>query len=250
MYTPYEPEALEKRNYHRIREMIRVTYTVGYNIRKPRRFDWALRLFVWDNWGYQFKLYLTFSWLLSAGVLFYSPPASPPSTATGSSSFATCRTFHASLRLSIFPDLLSSYRFFSFADHLHVLPVLDGRNKTHLLSYCSSQVLRVVAPRLSPWVATAVRSISSGCWSGIIYSTLRTVLFINPLMPCRSAYCWITAPASWDHHESLLAQHTSPVVVLFVHLHCYCLQLLHHFVCHKFLSLLHSAPWQLRGYTA
>ncbi|KAH8398839.1 hypothetical protein KR222_008583 [Zaprionus bogoriensis] len=44
MYTASEAEVLERRNYHRIREMIRVTYTVGYNMRKPRQYDWALRL--------------------------------------------------------------------------------------------------------------------------------------------------------------------------------------------------------------
>ncbi|EDW70083.1 uncharacterized protein Dvir_GJ13602 [Drosophila virilis] len=44
MYTQHEAEALEKRNYHRIREMIRVTYTVGYNIMKPTSWDCALKL--------------------------------------------------------------------------------------------------------------------------------------------------------------------------------------------------------------
>ncbi|KAH8398806.1 hypothetical protein KR222_007497 [Zaprionus bogoriensis] len=44
MYTPGEAAALEQRNYQRIREMIRVTYSVGYNMRKPRRCDLILRL--------------------------------------------------------------------------------------------------------------------------------------------------------------------------------------------------------------
>lgn len=45
MYSQHEAEALEKRNYHRIREMIRVTYTVGYNIMKPTSWDYALKLY-------------------------------------------------------------------------------------------------------------------------------------------------------------------------------------------------------------
>jgi len=39
MYTPSEVEALEKLNYNRIREMIRVSWSAGYNMKKPTRWD-------------------------------------------------------------------------------------------------------------------------------------------------------------------------------------------------------------------
>lgn len=45
MYSELEVKALEQRNYHRIREMIRVTYTMGYNIMKPGPWDNLLKLY-------------------------------------------------------------------------------------------------------------------------------------------------------------------------------------------------------------
>lgn len=47
MYTASEAEALEKLNYHRIREMIRVSWSVGYNMKKPTRWDVLLKLCVY-----------------------------------------------------------------------------------------------------------------------------------------------------------------------------------------------------------
>ncbi|XP_034482326.1 odorant receptor 63a [Drosophila innubila] len=44
MYTTSEVEALEKLNYYRIREMIRVSWSVGYNMKKPTRWDVLLKL--------------------------------------------------------------------------------------------------------------------------------------------------------------------------------------------------------------
>ncbi|XP_017137739.1 odorant receptor 63a [Drosophila miranda] len=44
MYSPEEAAALEKRNYRSIREMIRLSYTVGFNLMRPRRWDGALRI--------------------------------------------------------------------------------------------------------------------------------------------------------------------------------------------------------------
>ncbi|XP_026847605.1 odorant receptor 63a-like [Drosophila persimilis] len=44
MYSPEEAAALEKRNYRSIREMIRLSYTVGFNLMRPRRWDVALRI--------------------------------------------------------------------------------------------------------------------------------------------------------------------------------------------------------------
>ncbi|XP_023168131.2 odorant receptor 63a [Drosophila hydei] len=46
MYSELEVKALEQHNYHRIREMIRVTYTMGYNIMKPGPWDFVLKLSV------------------------------------------------------------------------------------------------------------------------------------------------------------------------------------------------------------
>ncbi|XP_034107224.2 odorant receptor 63a [Drosophila albomicans] len=43
MYTPSEAAALEKLNYYKIREMIRATWTVGYNMKKPTRWDILLQ---------------------------------------------------------------------------------------------------------------------------------------------------------------------------------------------------------------
>ncbi|KAH8345736.1 hypothetical protein KR067_002853 [Drosophila pandora] len=44
MYTREEAEALKKRNYHRIREMIRLSYTVGFNLMDPSRCGQILRI--------------------------------------------------------------------------------------------------------------------------------------------------------------------------------------------------------------
>ncbi|XP_034655704.1 odorant receptor 63a [Drosophila subobscura] len=44
MYSPEEAAALEKRNFHSIREMIRLAYTVGFNLMEPTRWDRALRV--------------------------------------------------------------------------------------------------------------------------------------------------------------------------------------------------------------
>ncbi|KAH8372426.1 hypothetical protein KR093_011589 [Drosophila rubida] len=43
MYTTSEAKALEKLNYYKIREMIRATWTVGYNMKKPTRWDVLLQ---------------------------------------------------------------------------------------------------------------------------------------------------------------------------------------------------------------
>ncbi|EDW19650.1 odorant receptor 63a [Drosophila mojavensis] len=57
MYSELEVKALEQRNYHRIREMIRVTYTMGYNIMKPGPWDnllkfWSLLLILFTLLSY------------------------------------------------------------------------------------------------------------------------------------------------------------------------------------------------------
>ncbi|KAM8709796.1 hypothetical protein ACLKA7_016576 [Drosophila subpalustris] len=44
MYTPSEAKALEVLNYHRIREMIRASWSVGYNMKKPTRWDVLLKI--------------------------------------------------------------------------------------------------------------------------------------------------------------------------------------------------------------
>ncbi|KAH8379548.1 hypothetical protein KR009_005559 [Drosophila setifemur] len=44
MYSPEEAVALKKRNYHRIREMIRLSYTVGFNLMDPSRCGQILRI--------------------------------------------------------------------------------------------------------------------------------------------------------------------------------------------------------------
>ncbi|ALC43003.1 Or63a [Drosophila busckii] len=44
MYTSEEAAALEERNYHNLREIIRINYTIGFNSRTPTRWDFALRL--------------------------------------------------------------------------------------------------------------------------------------------------------------------------------------------------------------
>ncbi|XP_017840041.1 odorant receptor 63a-like [Drosophila busckii] len=44
MYTSEEAAAVEQRNYHNIKEVVRVNYTIGYNLRRATRWDWALRL--------------------------------------------------------------------------------------------------------------------------------------------------------------------------------------------------------------
>ncbi|XP_017090579.2 odorant receptor 63a [Drosophila bipectinata] len=44
MYTREEAEALKKRNYHRIREMIRLSYTVGFNLMDPSRCGQILQI--------------------------------------------------------------------------------------------------------------------------------------------------------------------------------------------------------------
>ncbi|XP_001985310.2 odorant receptor 63a, partial [Drosophila grimshawi] len=44
MYSPNEAIALEKHNYHRIKELIHVNYIMGYNLKKATRYDFILKL--------------------------------------------------------------------------------------------------------------------------------------------------------------------------------------------------------------
>ncbi|KAH8288053.1 hypothetical protein KR018_007598 [Drosophila ironensis] len=44
MYSPEEARALKERNYHSIREMIRLSYTVGFNLMDPSRCGQILRI--------------------------------------------------------------------------------------------------------------------------------------------------------------------------------------------------------------
>lgn len=46
MYSPEEAAELKRRNYRSIREMIRLSYTVGFNLLDPSRCGQVLRMWV------------------------------------------------------------------------------------------------------------------------------------------------------------------------------------------------------------
>jgi len=46
MYSPEEEAELKRRNYRSIREMIRLAYTVGFNLMDPSRCGQVLRMWV------------------------------------------------------------------------------------------------------------------------------------------------------------------------------------------------------------